>query len=290
MIGWRKKTVTDESSNIRLQEIEQNNATCLRRVSRFRSDLAAGRAKAADFEKLKQQFPYYGILPCRTVDTDFVLFHAHDDVIAWRYLWLGDDAYEADILKTWISWCKTPGVILDIGGYSGLMSILAGLVHPENRVHLFEPIDRTIERASINIRLNGLQPRVYLHNMAASEQAGEQMINYYRRENFLGTGNSLHEKTGKEAVFRKTIRTVDLDSFQPGLNPSIVKIDVEGHELACLRGMRKTLARNRPKMIIEVWEHDRDAVLGLLKELGYNLERTEARELPVNNYLALPDH
>ncbi len=285
---WRKGTGSGKVSNTRLYEIERNNAACQKRVARFQADLAAGRAKAADFENLKQQFPYYGILPCRTAGTDFVLFHAHDDVIAWRYLWLGDDAYEAGILKTWISWCKTPGTILDIGGYSGLMSVLAGLVHPENRVHLFEPIERTIERASINIRLNGLQPRIYLHNMAVSDRTGEQIINYYRSENFLGTGNSLHEKTGKDAVFRKTIRTVDLDSYQPGLNPSIVKIDVEGHELACLRGMQGILARSRPKMIIEIWDHDRDAVLGLLKELGYNLERTEARELPVNNYLAVP--
>ncbi len=284
---WGKKAGTDPA-NARLQDIERQNAACLRQVKRFRSDLAAGRAKAADFEKLKQQYPYYGILPCRTADTDFVLFHAHDDVIAWRYLWLGKDAYEAEILRTWVSWCKTPGVVLDIGGYSGLMTVLAGLAHPKNRIHLFEPIDRTIERAMINIRLNGLQSRAYLHNMAVSDRSGEQRINCYRPENFLGTGNSLHEKPGKEVIFHKTIHTVDLDSYQPGLNPSVVKIDVEGHELACLRGMRKILERSRPKMIIEIWDHDRAEVLKLLKDIGYTLERCEAVDLPVNNYLAVP--
>ncbi len=63
---------------------------------------------------------------------------------------------------------------------------------------------------------------------------------------------------------------------------------MEGHELACLRGMRKILERSRPKMIIEIWDHDRAEVLKLLKDIGYTLERCEAVDLPVNNYLAVP--
>ena len=40
--------------------------------------------------------------------------------------------------------------------------------------------------------------------------------------------------------------------------------------------------------MIEVWEHTRPEVLGLLRGLDYGLERIEDSDLNVNNYLATP--
>lgn len=51
-------------------------------------------------------------------------------------------------------------MVLDIGGYSGLMPVLAALSHPDTSVSLFEPMDRTVERAIINVKANGVLDRV----------------------------------------------------------------------------------------------------------------------------------
>ena len=45
-----------------------------------------------------------------------------------------------------------------------------------------------------------------------------------------------------------TVKTKTLDSFK--LNPFIIKIDCEGHELSVLKGMKKTL-KHRPILFIE---------------------------------------
>jgi hypothetical protein len=50
-----------------------------------------------------------------------------------------------------------------------------------------------------------------------------------------------------------------------------VKIDVQGMELETLDGMRDALARWRPRIVLELHAGvSRDAVLSLLRELGYS--------------------
>lgn len=276
--------MTESPANRRLDEIEATNLRTLERVKTFREDYAAAESTFADFAKLKQQFPHFGVVPCRAAGLDFVMLHANDDVIAWQYLWFGEDGYEAQIVRRWVDWCKTPGIVLDIGGHSGLMSILAARAHPQNKVHLFEPMSRTIERASLNLKLNGVARRVHLHPFAASDTVGEAIINLYRDENFPGTGNSIHAKDNVPVIATSTVRTITIDTHLPDIAAGIVKIDVEGHELACLNGMRALLERTRPRIVIEVWDHTRDEVLGLLRGFGYALERVEDRDLAVNNY------
>ncbi len=273
--------------NARLAQITQTNRETNQRIARFRTDFAAGTARIADFAQLKQQFPYFGLVPCRAAGLDFVMFHANDDVIAWYCHWLGADAYEPDMVQTWAKWCQTPGTVLDIGGYSGMMSLVAALSNPANVVHLFEPMDRTVERANVNVKLNGLARQITLHHYAASDRTGDQVINLYRDQNFLGTGNSIHGKDNKKVVDRKIIQSVTIDSYLPDIAPTVVKVDVEGHELACLQGMRQTLERSHPRMLVEVWAHSRAAVLALLADLGYTLTRVEPKDLPVNNYYAV---
>ncbi len=274
--------------NQRLKQIEARNAEAWKQIEAYREE---ARQKTISHKELLLRIrdaPYFGLVPCRAGNLDFVMFHAHDDVVAREYLWRGEDGYEPQTVRTWVEWCRTPGVVLDIGGYSGLMSILAARANPGNDVHLFEPIDRTIERANVNVKVNGLGQRITLHHFAASDVEGEATIHLYRDENFLGTGNSIDIKENVPVIDKKTIRTVALDQYMPDLRPSVVKIDVEGHELATLNGMISMLRQSRPNMIIEVWSKTRAEVLGLLADLGYEYQRVEKVPRNVENYIATP--
>lgn len=275
--------------NSPLDRIEQQNQDTLTEANAFRQRLQAGIAQRSDIPKLKQKHPYFGILPVSAAGLEVLMLHAHDDVVAWEYIWNGVDGYETEMVQTWVNWCRTsPGCILDIGAYSGLMSLLAAKAHPKNEVHLFEPLERVIERANVNVKLNGLTQRVFRHAVAASDHNGHAEITLYRDENFLGTGSSIYCKEGKQTFGAKQIQTVALDTFLPGICPTVVKIDVEGHELACLQGLEHTIARSKPKMLVEVWEHTRFHVLALLDAYGYEVQRFEAMECGVNNYSATP--
>jgi hypothetical protein len=80
----------------------------------------------------------------------------------------------------------------------------------------------------------------------------------------------------------KAITTKRLDDFALG-NIGFVKIDVEGHELAVLKGARQLLIEQRPNLLVEIEEHsDRkgelDAIIEFLRELSYQGTYWQARQ------------
>lgn len=284
--GVNSETRAGAIAHHQLALIEQQNAAAVAEAERFRRALADGTRRRADQAWLKKEFPYFGLVPCRATGLDFVLFHANDDIVAWEYLWFGDDGYEPEITKTWVEWARDAGVVYDIGAYTGLMSVLAALANPAAEIHLWEPMDRTIERAQINLRLNQVERQVRLHDVAVSDSPGQVEINLYRGPNFLGTGNSIYDK-GLPIQAVKQVRRVVVDNFFPEKNPDLVKIDIEGHELAALRGMERTIERARPRMIVEIWEHTRAETLRLLESWGYHCTPFEQQERRVMNFKCL---
>jgi hypothetical protein len=73
-------------------------------------------------------------------------------------------------------------------------------------------------------------------------------------------------------------RTVDSFRFS---DVSLIKIDVEGHELKVLRGAEKTISTFHPVIIIEIWVNNVDFVLPLLASYGYT-----ARAISAIDYVA----
>jgi FkbM family methyltransferase len=270
-----------------IENINIKNLDAIEKAKLFREDKRTRDEKYEDFSRFKHKYPFNGYVPCRAGSIDFTLFHANDDIVAWEYFWFGDNGYEREIVNTWLDWCKHPNTVLDIGGYSGLMSILAARANYNTKVEMFEPMERIIERAKINLKANNVYHRVKLCNKAASDSPRRESINLPREENFLGTGNSIYDK-GLEIVDVKEIECVKVDDFIENKMPGIVKIDIEGHELACLKGMQRVLSDAQPKIIIEVWEHTRTEVLQMLKDFNYVCQPFELSERRVMNYRCEP--
>jgi FkbM family methyltransferase len=61
-----------------------------------------------------------------------------------------------------------------------------------------------------------------------------------------------------------------LDSFD--LAPAVLKLDVEGHELAVLEGAARTVQRHRPCILLEP-SRDRPALQARMASLGYRIHR-----------------
>jgi hypothetical protein len=60
-------------------------------------------------------------------------------------------------------------------------------------------------------------------------------------------------------------------------NPSLIKIDVEGHEVEVLEGGRDTLTKIKPLLILESFPPKQHTVLSLLQELGYKSRDADRR-------------
>ena len=59
---------------------------------------------------------------------------------------------------------------------------------------------------------------------------------------------------------------IQKEGFEP---PDLIRMDIEGGELAALQGMARTLADYSPDLIIEMLEDQRDELNDFLKYLGY---------------------
>ena len=148
------------------------------------------------------------------------------------------------------------GTILDVGAHIGYYTLLfAKRVGADGRVIAFEPSTATYERLVENISLNEFD-NISTVKAAASNSAGTATINVAAGNNTGST--SLHFESG--AVGTELVDTVAIDDYLARYaidDVSVVKIDVEGHELQVLEGMRSTLARpadEAPEVFVEVNE------------------------------------
>jgi FkbM family methyltransferase len=162
----------------------------------------------------------------------------------------------------------TPGDwVLDIGANVGhYTKRMSELVGPTGRVIAFEPVPDTFALLTANARLFA-HANVSLLNVAASDCAGavgmripdfsEGLKNYYQA--------SIASDAAELIAF-----TLPVDALGLPATIQLVKIDVEGHEMAVLRGMRQLLTRDRPVLILETASHE---AVELLNAWDYMTER-----------------
>lgn len=142
-------------------------------------------------------------------------------------------------------------IVLDVGANVGVISLMAAKrVRPQGRVLAFEPVAPNAERLTANLALNGFT-HVEVYRLALSDREGESRIWIPAHRN-LGMC-SLHER--EEPGEFQPVKLTRLDSFlaeYPVPRLDWIKVDVEGHEMAFLRGARGVIARFRPAMAVEL--------------------------------------
>jgi FkbM family methyltransferase len=195
---------------------------------------------------------------------------------------------------------------IDAGAHVGLMSAIMALrVGPSGCVHSFEPNPAVYAKLSanagrINARLGSVVIRT--HDLALSDSARQAQL-FLPDDWSKNTGVARLDATGNAAA---TVECRTLDDFgdDSGItSPALMKIDVEGHELAVLRGAPRTLAQLRDVVFEDFGAYPTSA-MALLEEAGFQifaLHRTLFRPILVSadrrgmprdadpNYLATRD-
>lgn len=132
---------------------------------------------------------------------------------------------------------------VDAGANVGSYTIMAGA---KARVTAVEPIPSTYANLRRNVALNAFDDRVSCHRLGLSDVPGA-----LRFTSGLDRVNHVLSK-GENATFVE-VPVVRLDDLIEKAEPPIlIKLDVEGHELAVLRGAPKTLAH--PDLLAVVME------------------------------------
>ena len=170
--------------------------------------------------------------------------------------------------------CRPGLVCWDIGAHHGIYAVgLARAVGPQGCVEAFEPDPVSLGRLRWHRRLNRLS-HLLIHPVAVSERNGPSRL--YQYDGFGSTTSHLpyagETLNGAASVGIETARLDDWVEAGRIRLPHFVKIDVEGHAVPALEGMRATLARARPVILLAV--HTRDELTGgmaILQSLGYTL-------------------
>lgn len=168
------------------------------------------------------------------------------DKLPREIYYTGFDRRDCRVLKRLM---KPGGVILDVGANIGYFSLLcAQWMKGVGIVHAFEPFPSTISRFERNLDLNpSLRSVVRINRFALSDFIGTVGMNA------PDSGNSGCNYLNSEAPFAVNVTT--LDSFvesQKLQRIDLIKIDVEGSEVALLRGAERTIERFRPVLMVEV--------------------------------------
>jgi FkbM family methyltransferase len=157
-------------------------------------------------------------------------------------------------------------VIIDVGANIGNHSIYLGYLSSVKVVYPVEPFRQAIDILLRNIQLN---PKSKIRNnfigLAFSDEP-KLMRSFNRQLNNIGGTRFIVDADGDVNAIRPDPLLQALD-----VRPTLVKIDVEGSELAVLKGLDSTISNLHPKLLIEVADRHAEEVLRWIEARNYKV-------------------
>jgi len=164
---------------------------------------------------------------------------------------------------------------LDIGAHKGgYLYWLQARVGPTGRVIAFEPQPDLSDYLGRAMAALGAR-HVTVEALALSDRSGPALLR--KRRARTSCGATLEARDPEEDWVASPVRAIPLDEYLSGRDLPVraIKCDVEGHELAVLRGAVQTLRAHRPVLLLECEARLRGAasvgdVVAFLADVGYD--------------------
>lgn len=142
-------------------------------------------------------------------------------------------------------------VMIDVGANTGLYSLFASKY--ANEVHAFEPFPPILPRLRGHVSDNKIG-NIVVHAVGLGEAEAELPF-YSPPEENLGTGSFVSGFKPENRDEQLTLKIVAGDAYFPtaGITRvAFIKMDIEGYEKPALAGLRATLQRHRPIVLLEI--------------------------------------
>jgi FkbM family methyltransferase len=180
------------------------------------------------------------------------------DLAEYPYYHRSAFQHELAICTGWLREVEKP-VVFDVGANVGFFAtqLAQMLARQALEVYAFEPVPTTFAKLVQSVQHLGLNDRV--HPVAAAVLDDRRPVHLsfsdrnslYAQVLFGQTGQSGRPRAGDALAHAPGMTLDDFHSFV-GVLPTLIKIDVEGSEVAVLRGARRLLARaDRPALLFE---------------------------------------
>lgn len=188
---------------------------------------------------------------------------------------------EPEILEWLDENLRDGDVFFDVGANVGLYSIYAALRNKKAAVYAFEPEYSNLHQLKLNIINNNLFENVIPFGIALGDQAG---LSYLHIQDLTAgaalateSNDTIKKSFNKDVVWKEGIGTIYLDFLfeKFGIQPNLIKIDVDGNEYKILQGGIKIFQTTELRSVyIEMIESlpDYEPIKNFLLENGFKLQ------------------
>jgi FkbM family methyltransferase len=208
-----------------------------------------------------------GLVMYQAADGSMWALDLDDQVDATLYVF-GD--FDPDTQAALMALASKDTIVFDVGANIGVVSVPLSRV--SQRVFAFEPTAAVYQRLARNLTLNRCKNATPIAAALGSQRSVGVVrfpLPHRSGENYVQV---------MESESSSTVQVVTLDDFarEHAVQPTLIKIDVEGAEWEVLKGSQRTL-RNSPHVILEVntdtarrtGHHPFDMLRWLTDEFGY---------------------
>ncbi|MDD4932600.1 MAG: FkbM family methyltransferase [Methylacidiphilaceae bacterium] len=186
----------------------------------------------------------------------------------------GDPEFIAE-MRTFVSRCRPGMTLLDVGAHFGVFSLVAlRVAGPDASAVAVEPSRGALRILRRQRRLNRVENGLTIVEAAASDRAGSISL----VSEGVASSSFLTDPRGRPSSETVTVRAVTIDGLirELKVEPTHLKIDVEGQEAAVLRGAETCLRELRPTLFLELHNDilrargdDPENLVRFLKRLSY---------------------
>jgi len=186
-----------------------------------------------------------------------------------KYLLKSPDQWDPELIRIAAALVRPGDRVWDVGANVGLFAVAAAHYGGANSevVAIEADHDAVSLLFATNRRAN---PRFTVLPVAIGERTGFVRFAIARRARAAnaidGYGSTQTGGVSEVRILPSFALDDLLESFPP---PSVVKIDVEGAELAVLSGAKRLLREFKPRIYCEVTDRTRDSVSVFLRQFGY---------------------
>ncbi|RZJ70850.1 FkbM family methyltransferase [Flavobacterium sp.] len=191
---------------------------------------------------------------------------------------------EGDTISIFQKWVKPGDYVLEIGGHIGYFTTFyANIAGKAGKVDVFEPSEKNAKYLVKNVAAlpDGIRENVTLVAKGAGDSntvldfyidpiSGQNNSFVKDFDGFLSTRENSAEAQAETKI--ESIEVITLDSYFEGKDrlPNFVKIDVEGFEWNVLKGFAETIAKAKPKVMVEIQANAKE-ILEFFISNGYTV-------------------
>ena len=140
---------------------------------------------------------------------------------------------------------------IDVGANIGIHTcVLSKCVGEQGVVYAYEPVMRNVRDLESNLLINQIT-NVVVRDVGVGAQTGSVPF-HFTEENDFNKGMSRYDPNAKDSI---PVVSLD-DDLRSVENIALIKVDVEGMEVAVIKGSREVLGKHRPYLVLELNQND----------------------------------